>query len=143
MPRRAEKFGVEYVDPAESRVYKQQALAERHADSGFSTGFDIFTKDEIEKRKQRAERFNLPEDAGLSWKGSEVVEDEEKKRQRAERFGTTYHPDAADGGLMDVGTCGGMVMRETLLSLVTVRLCLCNYNYTVRPLHVFLPPACH
>eukprot|EP00889_Picochlorum_renovo_P007758 jgi/Picre1/34788/NNA_002254.t1 len=100
--RRAEKFGVEYVDPATSkrREFKHQLMAERRSGSGFTTGFDLFTEEEAEKRQQRAARFNMP-GVGLEWNAADVVQDAEKRRQRAERFGTTVEPQD-HGGLMDV-----------------------------------------
>ena len=100
---RAEKFGIDYVDPAKAkpRAFKHQILAERYASGGFTTGFDLFTEEEAEKREVRAARFNLENEP--LWKGpAERQEDNEKRRQRAERFGTTYEaPD--ETGLMDVG----------------------------------------
>lgn len=102
---RAQKFGVEYKDPSSSRrdfkhQFKNQVIAERRAGAGFTTGFDLFTAEEIEKRQQRAARFNMPS-SGIQWTGGEVAEDERKRRQRAERFGTAL-PSQDDGGLMDV-----------------------------------------
>lgn len=103
MNSRAEKFGIDYVDPAKAkpRAFKHQILAERYASGGFTTGFDLFTEEEAEKREVRAARFNLENEP--LWKGpAERQEDNEKRRQRAERFGTTYEaPD--ETGLMDVG----------------------------------------
>lgn len=61
----------------------------------------MFAEEEVEKRNQRAERFNMP-GKGLEWSAPEVAEDEEKKKARAERFGVDYKaPD--ETGLMDVG----------------------------------------
>ena len=104
---RAQKFGIEYKDPSTSRrdfkhQFKHQVIAEQRAGAGFTTGFDLFTLEEKEKRQQRAARFNMPT-TGIEWTGGDVAEDERKRRQRAERFGTTGLPPAEDtGGLMDV-----------------------------------------
>ena len=94
---------MEFVDPINSRKFKHHAIAEQRASRSFATGFDLFTEEEMEKRQQRAARFNLPTDGGLQWTGGEVAEDEQKRRQRAERFGTQYtQPTVEDSGLMDV-----------------------------------------
>jgi hypothetical protein len=104
---RAQKFGVEYKDPSSSRrdfkhQFKSQVVAEQRAGAGFTTGFDLFTVEEEEKRQQRAARFNMPTQ-GIQWAGGEVAEDERKRRQRAERFGPTDEPAGEEnGGLMDV-----------------------------------------
>jgi hypothetical protein len=100
---RAEKFGVEYVDPEKSRRrdFKQQILAEKKKDAGFTTGFDLFSEEELSKRQQRAERFGTTT-AGIQWTGGEIAEDAEKRRQRAERFGMTPPTGGEDAGLMDV-----------------------------------------
>lgn len=104
---RAQKFGVEYKDPSTSRrdfkhQFKHQVIAEKRAGAGFTTGFDLFTEEETEKRQQRAARFNMPTN-GINWTGAEIAEDERKRRQRAERFGTTVSPAGEEnGGLMDV-----------------------------------------
>ena len=99
---RAEKFGVEYVEPAQRRDLRLDARKERLTRPTMGTGFDPFTEEEAAKRAQRAGRFGLPEGSGLAWKPPVVTEDEEKKRQRAARFGVDYQP--KDGtGLMDVG----------------------------------------
>jgi hypothetical protein len=69
--------------------------------TGFTTGFDLFTDEEVAKRAQRAGRFNI-QTTGLQWHAPEVPEDTQKRRARAERFGVEYTaPD--DTGLMDVG----------------------------------------
>ena len=84
---RAAKFGVEYVEPQSGRrELKAQMVAQQRADAGFTTGFDMFSQEELEKRQQRAERFGQPS-AGIQWTGGEVAEDAEKRRARAERFG--------------------------------------------------------
>jgi Nuclear cap-binding protein subunit 3/Tho1/MOS11 C-terminal domain len=98
---RAEKFGVDYRDPGRRREFRDDARKEKIDPSrGLGTGFDLFTSEEVEKRQQRAERFNMP-DTGLQWNPPEVPEDEEKKKARAERFGVEYQAPDADG-LMDV-----------------------------------------
>ena len=40
---RAEKFGIPYNDPAQSRrrEFKQQVVEEQRASAGFSTGFSV------------------------------------------------------------------------------------------------------
>lgn len=97
--RRAERFGVEYVDPSTKQLHEGARHRERPR-SGFATGIDIFTEEEVAKKNQRAARFGL-ETQGLNYNPPQVPEDEAKRRQRAERFGTTYEaPD--DTGLMEV-----------------------------------------
>ena len=98
---RAEKFGVDYRDPGRRREFRDDARKERiNPTQSLGTGFDLFTSEEVEKRQQRASRFNMP-DTGLQWNPPEVPEDEEKKKARAERFGVEYQAPDADG-LMDV-----------------------------------------
>ncbi len=100
---RAAKFGVEYVDPEQSRrrEFKAQIVAQERATAGFATGFNLFSDEESEKRQQRAERFGQPT-VGIQWTGAEVAEDEEKRRARAERFSVTTEQSKEDGGLMEV-----------------------------------------
>ena len=98
--RRAERFGVEYIDPSTKQAHEGARHREHHPRSGFATGIDIFTEEEVAKKNQRAARFGL-ETQGLNYNPPQVPEDETKRRQRAERFGTTYEaPD--DTGLMEV-----------------------------------------
>ena len=99
---RAEKFGTEYVEPAQRRDLRLDARKEKWTRPTLGTGFDMFTEEEAAKRAQRAGRFGLPAGSGLDWKPPVVTEDEEKKRQRAARFGVDYQP-KDETGLMDVG----------------------------------------
>ncbi|KAG7671833.1 hypothetical protein KSW81_004719 [Nannochloris sp. 'desiccata'] len=94
-------FGVDYRDPGRRREFRDDARKERiNPSQSLGTGFDLFTEEEVEKRQQRASRFNMP-DTGLQWTPPEIPEDEEKRKARAERFGVEYQAPDADG-LMDV-----------------------------------------
>lgn len=98
---RAERFGVEYQEPATTRrELKHASRKERYTRQGFATGIDLFDEEEISKRHQRASRFGMASE-GLQWAPPQMAEDEEKKKQRAERFGVAYQP-PDESGLMDV-----------------------------------------
>jgi hypothetical protein len=64
---RAERFGVQYVDPARARPdMRLEARRERNARSGFVTGIDFFSAEEEQKRKARAAKFGLADDGGTN-----------------------------------------------------------------------------
>jgi hypothetical protein len=98
---RAEKFGVDFVDPSKKREFRDAARKERLAPSrgGIGTGFDLFTTEEQDKLQQRAARFGV--ETGLRWQPPEVPQDEAQRKARAERFGVEYAP-RDETGLMDV-----------------------------------------
>lgn len=100
---RALKFGVDYVAPEQSRrrEFKTQIVAQQRSSAGFTTGFNLFSDEELTKRQQRAERFGQPT-VGIEWSGAEVAEDAEKRRARAERFGVTTQQSKGEGALMEV-----------------------------------------
>ncbi|KAK9807015.1 hypothetical protein WJX72_010790 [[Myrmecia] bisecta] len=100
--RRAERFGTEFVKPERRSDLRDESRKERLKRSGFKTGIDLFTEDEIARRQERAARFGIPEEAqALEYRPVEPDEDEIRKKERAERFGLEYTaPDQA--GLIDV-----------------------------------------
>lgn len=100
MECRAEKFGIDYRDPANRREFRDDARKEKMQRSGFSTGFDMFSEEEVEKRRRRAQKFGISS-SGLDWQPPDVSQDERLRRQRAERFGVDYQP-PDETGLMDV-----------------------------------------
>ena len=102
---RAEKFGVDYVDPSQRRDMRHASRKERFQRAGFATGVDLFDAEEVAKRAQRASRFGT-QDQGIQWQAPAMNEDEEKRAARAKRFGTDYKP--ADAPLMDVGRVDGL-----------------------------------
>jgi hypothetical protein len=119
---RAERFGVEYVEPARARTdLRLEARRERIAKSGFVTGIDFFSAEEEEKRRRRAAKFGLaPADEGgngdaAAATGVAALDPDDdpaelaRRRARAERFGVPLAPPkppqqrvGAHDGVMDV-----------------------------------------
>lgn len=104
--RRAEKFGVEYREPERRRdlrhvVRKEKALERAAARPvGFTPGLDLYSQEEIERRRQRAARFQT-EDSLAAYQPAVDPADIARRKKRAERFGTEFQPEDA-AGLMDV-----------------------------------------
>mmetsp|Transcript_8241 Transcript_8241/g.24586 ORF Transcript_8241/g.24586 Transcript_8241/m.24586 type:complete len:457 (+) Transcript_8241:321-1691(+) len=106
--QRAAKFGVEYTEPGQRKdlrhvVRKEKALERagaRAPAAGFTTGFDLFSEEEIKRRRERAERFQTT-DALASYQPAVDMDDIEKRKKRAEKFGVDYQPDDA-AGLMNI-----------------------------------------
>lgn len=92
---------MDYRDPANRREFRDDVRKEKFQRSGFATGFDMFSEEEIKKRRQRAEKFGISSSGGLDWQPPEVPQEEQLRRQRAERFGVDYQP-PDETGLMDV-----------------------------------------
>eukprot|EP00897_Mesotaenium_endlicherianum_P001183 jgi/Mesen1/11065/ME000099S10521 len=93
--QRSQKFGVDYVEPkkelAVSRAELRTELARQRAKghTGFATGIDLFSEEELAKKRVRAHKFQLAtgEEAPADREARERAERQEKARKRIERFG--------------------------------------------------------
>lgn len=104
--RRAERFGTGYVAPTErANVGIPKGLGEAlggkerrgrqppPAHVPTIAQIDIFTQEEQDKAKKRAERFGIEVPKNLvNYEPIKPPEDEELRKKRAERFGMEYEP---------------------------------------------------
>ncbi|GAX84599.1 hypothetical protein CEUSTIGMA_g12020.t1 [Chlamydomonas eustigma] len=94
--KRAERFGTSFVDPTTRRDLVGEAKKERLKREGFVTGFDPFCHDEILKRLERAQRFDLEATPVNYHPNSDIA----AKNLRAKKFGVAY--EATSAVLMDM-----------------------------------------
>ena len=74
-------------------------------------------QEEVQRRQERAERFQI-EDEALKYVPVAPPEDEEKRKERAARFGTTYEaPDQS--GQKDAGTFDRRSYFNLIMTAVT------------------------
>ena len=94
---RAQRFGVEYKDPATvNPQLRYEAKKERlMKEPAFSLGFDIISSAEQAKRKERAERFQLSETSTNPIDNYRPDEEILLRAQRAEKYGIEYAPESA------------------------------------------------
>lgn len=104
--QRAEKFGVDFKEPGQRHdmrhvLRKEKAFERAEArPAGFTPGFDIYSEEEIARRRGRAERFQIS-DVLQSYQPAVDVKEAARRKQRAEKFGTEYVPENA-ASLMEV-----------------------------------------
>ncbi|MEW5301686.1 MAG: hypothetical protein WDW36_004529 [Sanguina aurantia] len=97
-PSLATPAGVQHADPRGTVSYEEQsgsvtaAPARRDAGGGISTGLDLFTEEEVAKRRARADRFQVAPNPALQYLPDE---EDEVRRKRAERFAITVTPAAS------------------------------------------------
>ena len=96
---RAERFGVAFRDPATSRTNPQlryEGKKERlKREPQFALGFDVLGQKEQEKRRERAERFQLSSESANPIDNYKPDADLVLKAQRAEKYGIEYAPESA------------------------------------------------
>ncbi len=104
---RAEKFGTDYVDPGRVRkdftlvMESRREKQEKHGKHGFTTGVDIFSEEEQQKRAARANRFQLEAPLAPALNAYKPDEELTVRARRAAKFGIAYQPQEAV--LMDMG----------------------------------------
>lgn len=95
--KRAERFGTNFVEPGKRPEMALEVKRERFRRPGFVTGIDLFSKEEDDKRAQRAARFATGDQAAAYQPDAEDA----ARRRRAKRFNSQFKA-TADTALMDV-----------------------------------------